>query len=338
MLGGNHGDGGKTPDGADLPLERAREFISRDRQQPWCLVVTSNQPHTPWNRGDTSQYDPSTLTVPGYLVDTPVLREALSRYYAEITYMDGQMGEMLQHLKELNLEQDTVVVWLSEQGSQLPFGKWTCYDTGIHAAAVLRWPGTVKPGSDSNALISYVDVVPTFVELAGGAVIDVDGKSFVPLLRGETDRHNEVVFSVNTTRGIYHGSEAYGIRSATDGRWLYIRNLHSDNEFQNMVTCRDPVFASWKAAESDFARSRVNSYVRRTPEELYDLASDPWCLTNLATVSPQSAAIAKLSSQMDAWMKQQGDFGDATERAAESRQPKRKPWARNGEYARQAMK
>jgi len=132
--------------------------------------------------------------------------------------MDGQIGDMLQHLKELNLEQDTVTVWLSEQGSQLPFGKWTCCDTGIHAAAVLRWPGTVKPGSESNALISYVDLVPTFVELAGGAAIDVDGKSFAPLLRGETDRHNEVVFSVNTTRGIYHGSEAYGIRSATDGR------------------------------------------------------------------------------------------------------------------------
>jgi N-sulfoglucosamine sulfohydrolase len=79
MLGGNHGDGGKTSAGADLPLERAWEFISRDRQQAWCLVVASNQPHTPWNRGDTSRYDPSTLTVPRHLVDTPVLPEALSR-------------------------------------------------------------------------------------------------------------------------------------------------------------------------------------------------------------------------------------------------------------------
>jgi uncharacterized sulfatase len=79
MLGGNHGDGGKTSAGADLPLERAWEFISRDRQQAWCLVVASNQPHTPWNRGDTSRYDPSTLTVLRHLVDTPVLPEALSR-------------------------------------------------------------------------------------------------------------------------------------------------------------------------------------------------------------------------------------------------------------------
>lgn len=342
MLGGSHGDGGKTPDGADLPLDRAREFIARDRQQPWCLVVTSNQPHTPWNRGDASKYDPENLTVPPYLVDTPVLREALSRYYAEITYMDGQVGAVLQQLKDLNLEQNTVVVWLSEQGSQLPFGKWTCYDTGIHAAAVLRWPGTVQPDTESDALISYVDVVPTFVELAGGAAPDAtpngpDGKSFAPLLRGETDRHNDVVFSVNTTRGIYHGSEAFGIRSATDGRWLYIRNLHSGNDFQNMVTYRDPVFASWKATESDFARSRVNSYVRRAPEEFYDLSSDPWCLSNLATGSFHPSEMAKLSTQMDIWMKQQGDFGDATERAAKSRQPQQKPWSKNGEYAKQAM-
>ncbi|MEO1983460.1 MAG: sulfatase [Fuerstiella sp.] len=338
MLGGSHGDGGKTPDGTDLPLDKAREFISRDAQQPWCLVVTSNQPHTPWNRGDSSQYDPDALTVPPYLVDTPTLREAMSRYYAEITYMDGQVGTMLRHLEDFDLQQNTVVLWLSEQGSQLPFGKWTCYDTGIHAAAVLRWPGMVKSGSDSDALVSYVDIVPTFIEIAGGKATGMDGKSFAPLLRGETNRHNDVVFSVNTTRGIYHGSEAFGIRSATDGHWLYIRNLHSDNEFQNMVTHRDTVFTSWKTVETDFARQRVNSYVRRAPEELYDLANDPWCLSNLAATSLHRNQLTKLSAHMDVWMQQQGDLGDATERAAETRQPRQKPWSKNGEYARQAKK
>ena len=337
MLGGGHGDGGKTADGTDLPLDKAHEFISRDDQQPWCLVVTSNQPHTPWNRGDSSKYDPGNLRVPPYLVDTPVLREALSRYYAEITYMDGQVGTMLRHLKSQGVEQNTVVLWLSEQGSQLPFGKWTCYDTGVHAAAVLRWPGMVQPGTDSNALVSYVDVVPTFIELAGGTSRNLDGKSFASLLRGETNHHHSVVFSVNTTRGIYHGSEAFGIRSATDGRWLYIRNLHSENEFQNMVTYRDTVFASWRMVDSDFARQRVNSYVRRSPEELYDLAKDPWCVTNLAGKLVHREELTGLSAQMDVWMKQQGDLGDATERAAETRQPKQKPWSKNGEYARQAQ-
>ena len=337
-LGGSHGDGGQTPDGADLPLDRAREFIARDQDQPWCLVVASNQPHTPWNRGDSAAYPPATLTVPPYLVDTPELREGLSAYYAEITYMDAQVGRLLDFLVDLEQEQDTVLLWLSEQGSQLPFGKWTCYDMGIHAAAVLRWPGVVKPGTTSDALLSYVDVVPTFVELAGGSpeTLGLDGRSFAPLLRGETLEHNPVVFSMNTTRGIYHGSEAYGIRSVTDGRWLYIRNLHSEDMFRNSVTQRGRIFASWRRVESDFARSRVKAYQVRNAEELFDLSVDPWCMDNLAGMARTASRQAELKSRLAAWMEQQGDLGDATERAARNRQPKDKPWAKNGAYARQA--
>ncbi|MFT5470519.1 MAG: N-sulfoglucosamine sulfohydrolase [Verrucomicrobiales bacterium] len=328
MLGGSHGDGGKTPDGEDLPLEKAKEFIERDADQPWCLVVASNQPHTPWNRGDASAYPPDKLTIPPYLVDTPELRAGLSAYYAEITYMDGQVQQLLEILKEADAEEDTAFIWLSEQGSQFPFCKWTCYDTGIHAAAVIRWPTTIKPGSESKALISYVDVVPTFVDLAGGdpKPLDLDGKSFAPVLRGETDAHNDVVFATNTTRGIYSGSEAYASRSATDGRWLYIRNLHADEIFKNMVTERNDFFRSWRDVDSDFARARVLAYQKRPAEELFDLEIDPWCLTNLFGEAEDRG----LPMRVDAWMKQQGDLGDATERSAEERQPEDKPWSKRG--------
>ena len=332
MLGGNHGDGGKTPDGHDLPLDKAREFMDRDSKQPWCLVVASNQPHTPWNRGDASVYPPTKLKVPPYLVDTPELREGMSRYYAEITYMDGQVGQLMNFLKELGLLDKTLMLWLSEQGSQLPFGKWTCYDTGIHAAAILRWPEKVAEGRTSNALISFVDIVPTFLELAGGdpMAFDFDGKSFAPLLQGRGKTHNDVVFSTNTTRGIYHGSEAYGTRAATDGRWLYIRNLHADSLFQNVITQRDGIYASWKSVDTDFARSRIQAYVKRPAEELFDLRVDPWCLNNLASKPDATTALVRLSKRMDGWMKQQGDSGDATERSANERQPKLKPWSKKG--------
>lgn len=335
MLGGSHGDGGKTPDGADLPLDKTRAFMARDAKQPWCLVVASNQPHTPWNRGDVSAYPPMKLTIPPYLVDTPKLREGMSRYYAEITYMDAQVGKVLSYLKELKIEDNTVVLWLSEQGSQLPFCKWTCYDTGIHAAAVLRWPGSIDKGITSDALISYVDVVPTFIQLAGGdpTPFKLDGRPFVPLLHGKAKNHNDVVFATNTTRGIYHGSEAWATRSATDGRWLYIRNLHADSLFQNMVTHRDAIYRSWNTVKTDFAQSRVKAYTTRPAEELFDLQNDRWCMNNLA--ANEIAIKAKLSKRVDAWMKQQGDKGDATERAANTRQPKEKPWRKGGAYDRQ---
>ena len=339
MLGGSHGDSGKTPAGTDLPLNRARDFMAAGAQQPWCLMVTSNQPHTPWNRGDASAYPPQQLTVPPYLVDTPQLRDGLSRYYAEITYMDAQVGRLLTDLKSLKQDDNTVVVWLSEQGSQLPFGKWTCYDTGIHAAAIVRWPDVIPGGRISDALLSYVDVLPTLVELAGGEVAspEVDGHSFVPVLTRQAATHNRVVFSTHTTRGIARGSDAFGIRAATDGRWLYIRNLHAAENFQNVITAKDPIFASWKQIATPFARARVQNYIRRPAHELFDLKHDPWCQANLADVknAAADAAQSRLSGRLRDWMRQQGDTGDATERSALLRQPAEKPWKNNGIYSQQ---
>lgn len=328
-LGGSHGDSGKTPDGADLPLDKAKEFIERDADQPWCLVVASNQPHTAWNRGDASAYPPEKLTVPEYLVDTPELREGLSAYYAEITYMDDQVRQVEEILDAAGETENTAFLWLSEQGSQLPFCKWTCYDTGIHAAAVMRWPAAkLKAGTESAALISYVDVVPTWIELAGGdpKPHNLDGKSFAPVLRGDNQIHNGHVFATNTTRGIYSGSEAYATRAVTDGRWLYIRNLHPSEKFQNVITEKDRIFASWREVDTEFAKRRVAAYQTRAAEELYDLDIDPWCLNNFD--NPE--VINLLSSKLDDWMKQQGDKGDATERAAHERQPEDKPWSKKG--------
>ena len=334
QLGGSHGDGGKTPYGADLPMDRAKAFLARDAEQAWCLVVASNQPHTPWNRGDAGAYPPEKLTVPPYLVDTKELREGLSKYYAEISYMDQQVGQVKGILRELKQEENTLIIWLSEQGSQLPFGKWTCYDMGIHSAAVVRWPGKIRAGVESQALVSYVDIVPTFLEMAGGEpeAESLDGRSFLPVLLGQAQSHHESVFAINTTRGIYHGSEAYGIRAVTDGDWLFIRNLHPQAKFQNMVTHRDPIFASWKTVGSDFARSRLERYVKRPAEELFNLKNDPWCLENLAGSPSLAKHKRELSRSLSAWMKEQGDVGDATERLAKTRQPKERPWAKRGVY------
>lgn len=336
MLGGRHHDGGKSPDGTDLPLEPARKFIEQQRDEPWCLVVASNQPHAPWNRGDSSVYLPESLTVPPYLVDTPELRSALSNYYAEVTYMDRQVGKMMKHLRELDQVDRTLVLWLSEQGSQMPFGKWTCYEMGIHAAAIARWPAQIQAGRVSDALISYVDVVPTFDQLAGGdpEAMDFDGESFSDVLSGETSNHHEFVFSVNTTRGIYDGSEAYGIRSVTDGEWLLIRNLHPNNRFQNMVTERSTLFRSWKDVDSSFARERVAAYQQRPAVELFHLQTDPWCMNNIAGADQADQVLNRLSARLDDWMRQQGDAGDATEMDAKNRQPKRRPWALKTGYQR----
>ena len=102
-------------------------------ETPFCLFACSNEPHSPWNKGDASRYEPERVKLPPYFVDTPETRNDMSAYLAEITYYDWQVGECLKLLDKHNLAENTMVVVVSEQGSSFPFGKWTCYDTGLQS-------------------------------------------------------------------------------------------------------------------------------------------------------------------------------------------------------------
>ena len=148
-----------------------REFVARDKKQPFCLLVTSNSPHVPWSAGDASQYDPAKLTIPPYWVDTPEMRESLTRYYAEITDLDREVGECMKILHDTKQANNTAMIFTTEQGAQYPGCKWTCYENGLNVGFIVRWPGRVKAGSVSDAMIHYVDVAPTLVQMAGGEAI-----------------------------------------------------------------------------------------------------------------------------------------------------------------------
>lgn len=305
--------------------DRIRNFIARDKDQPFCLVVASNEPHGPWTLGDASAYDPARLTLPPYLVDTPETRRAMAAYYAEIEVFDRQVGQVMQILDQTGQADNTFVLVLSEQGSGWPHCKWTLYDAGIRDAAVARWPGRIKPGSTSQALVQYVDVLPTFLAAAGAQPpADLDGRSFLDALTGRSDRCREYVFAVQTSRGIIAGPEAYGIRCVRGARYKYILNLNHDAEFRNVIMT-NALFKSWQAraaAGDAFARSQVDRYLRRPQVEFYDIQADPHEMKDLSAEPSLEAERKRLRAELDAWMKQQGDKGAATEQAAKERQMK----------------
>jgi len=305
--------------------------------EPFCLVVASVHPHLPWP--EAHDYDPERLTLPPHFVDTPETREALSRYYEDVGNFDTELGGVLDTLEASGQAGNTLVIATSEQGAAFPMGKWSCHDYGLRTQFVARWPRVIPPGTTTDAMIQYVDVVPTLVALAGGdpETLDsglpggtdggrgVDGRSFLPVLLGETDRHNEVVFGAHTNEGIRNGAP-YPIRSARDGRYKYIRNLRHEATFQNNITEVDVggYWASWvRAAETDpHAARRIAAYTQRPAEELYDVLRDPYELENLAAEPSLTDVKARLGGLLDAWMAQQGDLGMETELAAPSRQPR----------------
>ena len=291
-------------------------------RQPFGLILASNEPHTPWDQGDPSAYPPDQLQLPPVLVDTPATRANFSKYLAEVTVFDRQVGEALDLLDKHGLADNTLVIVLTEQGNAFPFAKWTCYDVGVGSGMIVRWPGHVAPGSRSDALVEYIDIVPTLLAAAGLPVpADLDGRSFLPVLTGATNRHKEVVFSLHSSVGINNGPGPYGIRSARDERYRYVRNLQPQTTFSNYATRQD-WWQEWltaAAAGDPDAVVAVRRYTTRPAEELYDSLRDPWNRHNLAADPAYAAVKQRLAAATDAWMAAQGDTGIATEHAASSR-------------------
>ncbi|MDQ8198000.1 sulfatase [Pelagicoccus enzymogenes] len=293
-----------------------------DGKTPFGLILCSNEPHTPWTRGDASAYPPHEIELPPTLVDTPSTRSDFSKYLAEITYFDSQVGQALELLEKHGLADNTLVIVLTEQGSAFPFAKWTCYDAGLGSGLIVRWPGQIRPGSVSKALVEYTDIIPTFFEAAGLPVPpNLDGSSFASVLSGKKQSHKQHVYGLQTSVGIHNGPGHYGIRSVRDERYRYILNLSPERVFSNWATKSD-WWKEWTAAAdagNPFAKRAVERYTKRPAAELYDCINDPWNLNNLADVSTYADKKAELAAKLDDWMKEQGDQGVATELAAEDR-------------------
>jgi len=319
-----------------IPTSGVREFVERDHKQPYCLFYASNSPHLPWKTGDASAYDPKKITVPPYMVDVAQTRQGLCRYYAEITSFDAEVGKCMKVVGDSPCKDNTIFIYTSEQGMQAPYAKWTCYDLGLRTALVVRWPKRIKAGSKAKAMVQYVDVTPTLVEAAGGKVPEgLDGRSFLQVLLGKTDKHNDLVYGVHTTAKIISATPGgYPVRSVRDEKYKYIRNLRHTATFRNtmIVSDRENIWKPWveKARTDKFAAKRVSGYLNRPAEELYDIVSDPHELNNLSGDEKHRQIMDAMNRKLQAWMDQQGDKGLETELGYKSRgKPKNRKRAEN---------
>ncbi len=321
--------------GAD-DFDATRTYMTQDADQPWLLVFASNDPHGPWTRGPKGLHDPAQLTVPHYLHDNAVTRKLLADYYGEINKLDWQVGELLQLLDETGQADNTLVLFVSEQGSSFPYGgKWSVYDNGIRVATIARWPGHIAAGSHSDALVQYVDVPPTFLAVAGVDPMTIDtgcpdangqtgfdGRSFLDVLTGKSTKLRDSVYSQHTTVGINGYQEPYPMRAVRDARYKYIRNLAPQNTYSIGGIHMGQPIESWQAdATSDpQLAARVDWLFHRPAEELYDLETDEFETKNIADDPALADVKARLSAELDRWMAQQGDQGMKTEMKAKSRQ------------------
>jgi len=287
-------------------------FMERDKSQPFCLVVALTEPNVPWVMGDASKYPANKLKLPSNIADISRTRQRYGKYLAEITDMDGQVDDILQALDRSGQADTTLVIFSSEQGTQFPGCKWTNYDTGLHTALIARWPGVVAGGNLTDAIVQWVNVLPTFLDAAGGepASGDFDGTSFLPVLAGKKEKHRKFAYGVHNN--VPEGPP-YPIRTVTDGRYRYIRNLRPDEIYieKHLMGPENQYWASWlnRAYSKPEVYDLVKRYMMRPAEELYDLRADPFELKNLVDHPDLADTREKLSRELDRWLKEQGDPG-----------------------------
>lgn len=297
----------------DIAVEAALAWLrARRSERPLCLLIGTNWPHVPWPAAASpEQAEGEGWSAP--LIDTAETRAARRRYLAAVRRMDDELGQVRAVVDEV-LGSNTVLVHGSDQGAQWPFGKWNLYEAGVRVPLIVAWPGHIRAGARTNAMVQWVDLLPTFIELAGGVPPpDLDGRSFAGVLRGETDRHRDQVFLTHTGDGRWNIYPMRGVRTA---EWKYIRNLHPEYYYSTHIDLAGAddgaaYFRSWEArGRTDSAAAAVvRRYHERPAEELYDLRTDPLEQHNLAGRPEQAARLAQLRTQVDGWMRAAGDEG-----------------------------
>ena len=295
------------------------DFIARDTDQPFCLVVALVEPHIPWVMGDASAYPTKKIQLPANIADTPRTRQDFASYLAEITYMDGQVGEILNVLEASGQAGRTLVLFSSEQGSQFPGHKWTNWDAGLHTALVARWPGKIASGKRTDAIVQYADVLPTLIEAAGGKPTgrNFDGESFLAVLNGKKDHRR---YAYGTHNNVPEGPP-YPIRTVTDGRYRYIRNLRPGEIYiekhlmgsKGAGGLNNPYWATWmrESSNNQHTYDLVKRYMHRPSEQLYLTATDRYELDNLAEDPEHAEILTELRAELDRWLASQGDPGAA---------------------------
>lgn len=303
--------------GDDLAKVAAKVANALDRVPigvPFFLYFGFNQPHRGFGE-DHEDIDPSQLDLPPDWPDLPEVRVDYARFLDEVRDLDTGVGTIMTLLRDRGLEDNTLVIFMGDNGEALFRGKGTLFDRGTHVPLIVRWPGMVEPGSKSDALISGVDLAPTILAAAGlESPAGMTGTSFLPELRGEEFSGRQYVFA---ERGWHWGpitrSDGFDLsRSITSKRYRYIYNALPERSYTPVdMPGKDAWLAVQSAHRAGLLSPLHDRLYFRNPRpvlELYDLQEDPYELDNLAGQEGMSAIEQAMRVELERWMIRESDF------------------------------
>ena len=301
-------------------LGRTAHWRNRpDPSQPFFAVfnleVTHESqifPSSPARKGKPLVTDPSAIDVPPYYPDTPAVREELARMYDNIADMDSQVGEILKQLEDDGLTGTTIVLYWSDHGDGVPRAKRSLYDSGLRVPLMIRWPKGVgsapTPGSVSDELVSFVDLAPTVLALAGVEIpTHLPGRVLAGPKAGPAP---PLVFAARDRMD----TEYDMMRSARDERFLYIRNFSPELPYAGHITYRNQsaIMQEWFRLQAEGKLTGPPALWMRTSrpaEELYDTRTDPHQIRDLSAEPTYRATLERMRKAVTDWMTRSGDQG-----------------------------
>ena len=306
----------------------ASEFFQQaDKEgKPFFLMANSHDPHRPFAGSDgelelfgrhttaSYTYSPEDVVVPPFLPDLPDIREELAQYLTSVHRADETVGAILNALDAAGHRDDTMVLFLSDNGMSMPFCKANCYLNSTKSPYVIRWPGAVQPGTKLEALTASIDYMPTILEIAGIPIPeDIDGTSLCPLLTGQKEeQYGDVYTSFFKTakNEITKAERHFPMRCVQDRQYAYLFNAWSNSETAYVTeTMAGLTFKAMKeaAAQNADIAQRVSFYQYRVPEELYDYQKDPHALHNLIHQPEMQELADRFRHRMLEYMQSTGD-------------------------------
>jgi N-sulfoglucosamine sulfohydrolase len=293
---------GSGRDGAAM-ARLAREFLTQAGKRPFFLLYGFTDPHRakkgfanePFARDPKEvRYDPKQVIVPYHLPDTPEVRSDLADYYQSATRMDRNVGLLLEVLRESGQLENTLILFVSDNGIPFPGAKTNLYAAGVHLPLIVSMPGGPR-GRTNQALVSFADITPTILDWARakGPSYKLPGRSLLPILGEDNPRGWDAVFGSHQFHEI---TMYYPMRSLRTRDYTYLVNLAHEQEFPLPSDLWDS--PSWrhivKRQDRMMGQRSVSAFLKRPREELYDLKKDLNELRNVAGDPAHAEVLADL--------------------------------------------
>jgi len=274
--------------------ELAVEWLAQAPRQPFFLNVGFVETHRTFPKVEPPEDERYAAPFP-WLPDDPRVRKDVAELNTAVRHVDAGIGLILEALERHGLARNTLVIYTTDHGVPFPRAKSTLYDAGTGVALAMRGPGGFEGGKVIDGLVSHLDLLPTFFNLAEVPVPSyAQGVNLLPMVRGQTKQARQEVFTENTYHGHYEP-----MRAIRTERYKYIRNFED----------QPPLFLP--NIDNGYSKNVLTDAGLpvgvRSREQLFDLAADPQEFENLAARAEYAAVRADLEKRLLDWMTRTDD-------------------------------